>query len=114
MIAHVPRKFLRERTRERGFGITLNTRDRLFDFNVIQEIRCFMWADFFVIKLGKFLRSAIMANIEYSKLLLIFFRDLSLLDFRCISNVLGRGSVATGERFSDVCEGLGFQICVLV
>ena len=53
-----------------------------------------------------------MANIEYSKLLLIFFRDLSLLDFRCISNVLGRGSVATRERFSDVCEGLGFQICV--
>ena len=53
-----------------------------------------------------------MANIEYSKLLLIFFRDLSLLDFRCISNVLGRASVATGERFSDLCEGLGFQICV--
>ena len=35
-------KFLRERTRERGFGITLNTRDQLFDFNVIQEIRRFM------------------------------------------------------------------------
>ena len=53
-----------------------------------------------------------MANIEYSKLLLIFFCDFSLLDFRCISNVLGRGSVATGERCSDVFEGLGFQICV--
>ena len=47
VIAHVPRKFLRERTRERGFGITLNTRDQLFDFNVIQEIRRFMWTDFF-------------------------------------------------------------------
>lgn len=53
-----------------------------------------------------------MANIEYSKLLLIFFPDLSLLDFRCIWNVLRRGSVTTEERFSDVCEGLGFQICV--
>ena len=111
-MAHVPRKFLRERSHKRSFGITLNARDRRFDFNVIQEIRRFVWTDFSVIELGKFLRSAIMANIEYSKLLLIFFRNLSLLDFRCISNVLGRGSVATGERCSDVFEGLGFQICV--
>ena len=42
MIAHVARKFLRERSRERGFGITLNTRDRRSDFNVIQEIRRFV------------------------------------------------------------------------
>lgn len=60
MIAHVPRKFLRERTRERGFGITLNTRDRRFDFNVIQEnyaVLCelifllFSSANFYVLQL---------------------------------------------------------------
>ena len=42
VIAHVPRKFLCERSRERSLGITLNTRDRKFDFNVIQEIRRFV------------------------------------------------------------------------